>query len=363
MPLTAPNAPPRTRGPRSSPSTTTRACPGRWPATCGAATASEYRIVRAESGAAGAGRAARDEAARRPGRGDPGRLPDAEDERHRVPRAGHGHLPRRPPRSCSPPTPTPAPPSTRSTWSTSTTTCSSRGTRRRRSSTRWWTRCWRAWRRPTTAPVPETKVVGHRWSARSSEVREFLARNQVPVPLVLRRRAGGRAAAGRGRRRTGSSLPVVITPDGEVLVEPSDAELAAQVGLATTPSTDFYDLIVIGGGPAGLGAARLRRLRGPADRAGRAHRHRRAGRAELPDRELPGLPRRRVRRPAHRPGPAAGRQVRRRAAHHPRGRRPGGQRLGPHASGSPTARRSTRTASSWPPASPTGSCARPGWTS
>jgi thioredoxin reductase (NADPH) len=47
----------------------------------------------------------------------------------------------------------------------------------------------------------------------------------------------------------------VITPDGEALVEPADAELASRVGLATTPSKDFYDLIVIGGGPAGLGAA------------------------------------------------------------------------------------------------------------
>jgi thioredoxin reductase (NADPH) len=53
----------------------------------------------------------------------------------------------------------------------------------------------------------------------------------------------------------GLALPVVITADGDVLVEPADAELAGKVGLATTPSKDFYDLIVIGGGPAGLGAA------------------------------------------------------------------------------------------------------------
>jgi thioredoxin reductase (NADPH) len=53
----------------------------------------------------------------------------------------------------------------------------------------------------------------------------------------------------------GLTLPVVVTPDAEVLVAPSDAELASHVGLATTPSADFYDLIVIGGGPAGLGAA------------------------------------------------------------------------------------------------------------
>jgi len=103
-------------------------------------------------------------------------------------------------------------------------------------------------------PVPETKVVGHRWSARSSEVRDFLARNQVPYRWYSTDEPEGErllTAAGQD----GMTLPVVITPDVEVLVAPSDAELAGHVGLATTPSADFYDLIVIGGGPAGLGAA------------------------------------------------------------------------------------------------------------
>ncbi|HYB16240.1 MAG TPA: FAD-dependent oxidoreductase [Streptosporangiaceae bacterium] len=102
--------------------------------------------------------------------------------------------------------------------------------------------------------VPETKVVGHRWSARSSEVREFLARNQVPYRWYASDEPEGQRlldAAGED----GRALPVVITPDGEPLVEPTDAELASRVGLATTPAKDFYDLIVIGGGPAGLGAA------------------------------------------------------------------------------------------------------------
>ncbi|HEY4849270.1 MAG TPA: FAD-dependent oxidoreductase [Streptosporangiaceae bacterium] len=111
-----------------------------------------------------------------------------------------------------------------------------------------------AWRDSDHRPVPETKVVGHRWSARSSEVREFLARNQVPYRWYASDEPEGQrllAAAGAD----GLTLPVVITPDAEALVEPTDAELASRVGLATTPSKDFYDLIVIGGGPAGLGAA------------------------------------------------------------------------------------------------------------
>jgi thioredoxin reductase (NADPH) len=111
-----------------------------------------------------------------------------------------------------------------------------------------------AWMSSDHRPVPETKVVGHRWSARCSEVREFLARNQVPYRWYNCDEPEGQrllAAAGAD----GRSLPVVITPDGDPLIEPGDAELASRVGLATTPAKDFYDLIVIGGGPAGLGAA------------------------------------------------------------------------------------------------------------
>ncbi|HJY71028.1 MAG TPA: FAD-dependent oxidoreductase, partial [Streptosporangiaceae bacterium] len=111
-----------------------------------------------------------------------------------------------------------------------------------------------AWMASDHRPVPETKVVGHRWSARSSEVREFLARNQVPYRWYNNDEPEGQRLL-EAAHADGLSLPVVITPDGDPLIEPTDAELAARVGLATTPAKDFYDLIVIGGGPAGLGAA------------------------------------------------------------------------------------------------------------
>ncbi len=111
-----------------------------------------------------------------------------------------------------------------------------------------------AWRTSDFRPVPSTKVVGHRWSSRSSDIREFLARNQVPYRWYSSDEPEGRrllAAAGTD----GMRLPVVITPDGDALVEPEAVDLAARVGLATAPTADFYDLVVIGGGPAGLGAA------------------------------------------------------------------------------------------------------------
>ncbi|MFF7158490.1 FAD-dependent oxidoreductase [Streptomyces sp. NPDC008139] len=111
-----------------------------------------------------------------------------------------------------------------------------------------------AWRASDHRPVRETKVIGHRWSARSSGVREFLARNQVPYHWYASDEPEGQkllAAADED----GVRLPVVITPDGKPLVEPTDQDLASSVGLATTPSARFYDLVVIGGGPAGLGSA------------------------------------------------------------------------------------------------------------
>jgi thioredoxin reductase (NADPH) len=111
-----------------------------------------------------------------------------------------------------------------------------------------------AWAATDHRPVLETKVVGHRWSARSSEVREFLARSQVAYRWYSSETPEGvrllEAAGADGRE-----LPLVITPDGTPLVAPSDNELAGRVGLITTPAEDFYDLVVIGGGPAGLGSA------------------------------------------------------------------------------------------------------------
>src|SRR4051794_18269973 len=111
-----------------------------------------------------------------------------------------------------------------------------------------------AWQETDRKPVVETRVVGHRWSARSYQVRDFLARNAVPYRWYL----AGEPEAERLLSVAGlgdDQLPVLFTPDGEALIDPTDAQIAARTGLATSPAADFYDLIVIGGGPAGLGAA------------------------------------------------------------------------------------------------------------
>jgi thioredoxin reductase (NADPH) len=110
------------------------------------------------------------------------------------------------------------------------------------------------WRATGDDAVAETKVVGHRWSAPSFAARDFLARNAVPYryfsveePEGLRLLEAAGACA--------EDVPVVITPDGVTLCRPSDTEIAGAVGLSTRPAEEFYDLVVVGAGPAGLGAA------------------------------------------------------------------------------------------------------------
>jgi thioredoxin reductase (NADPH) len=111
-----------------------------------------------------------------------------------------------------------------------------------------------AWHATGDRAIPHTKVIGHRWNERSWQVRQFLARNQHSFRSFTADEPKGKQlldAAGLD----GFQLPVVITEQGETLVEPTDEDLAGMLGLSTTPSLEMYELAVIGGGPAGLAAA------------------------------------------------------------------------------------------------------------
>ena len=103
--------------------------------------------------------------------------------------------------------------------------------------------------------VGGVRVVGHRWSERSHEIKTFLTRNYVPYRwLDLERdEEAARLEALAGASTT--DLPLVLVPDGETLRAPSTIDLATALGLRTTAEQPLYDLCVVGGGPAGLAAA------------------------------------------------------------------------------------------------------------
>ncbi len=100
--------------------------------------------------------------------------------------------------------------------------------------------------------------LGTRWSPRSYELRDFLARNHVPYQWIDVEFSANDPETKRLLEVLGpeaSSLPVVLFPDGTRLLESLPAQVAAKVGFVTRAQTSFYDLAIVGGGPAGLAAA------------------------------------------------------------------------------------------------------------
>lgn len=114
---------------------------------------------------------------------------------------------------------------------------------------------WRASYRPAFEGI---RVLGTRWSPRSYELRDFLARNHVPYQWIDVELSANDSETKRLLDALGpeaASLPVVLFPDGTKLLESAPAQVAQKVGLRTRAQTSFYDLAIVGGGPAGLAAA------------------------------------------------------------------------------------------------------------
>ncbi|MEH1908330.1 FAD-dependent oxidoreductase [Nostoc sp.] len=105
-------------------------------------------------------------------------------------------------------------------------------------------------------PFEGIRVIGNRWSPSSHQVKDFLARNQIPykwLDIELEPDAAKLVeyAETDGRQQ----LPLVLFADGSRLIQPSNLEIAAKIGLQTQAERPFYDLAIVGGGPAGLAAA------------------------------------------------------------------------------------------------------------
>jgi len=114
---------------------------------------------------------------------------------------------------------------------------------------------WQASFRPTFQGI---RVLGTRWSPRSYELRDFLARNHVPYQWIDVESSANDPETKRLLEALGpeaANLPVVLFPDGTKLLEGVPADAAQKVGLRTRAQTSFYDLAIVGGGPAGLAAA------------------------------------------------------------------------------------------------------------
>ena len=111
------------------------------------------------------------------------------------------------------------------------------------------------WLASVQLPYDGIRVAGTLWSACSHNVKDFLARSQIPYQwLDIERDAEARAlveSTSTGRPR----LPTLFFPDGSVLVDPDLRTLAEKVGLRAPARQPFYDLIIVGAGPAGLAAA------------------------------------------------------------------------------------------------------------
>jgi thioredoxin reductase (NADPH) len=99
------------------------------------------------------------------------------------------------------------------------------------------------------------RIIGHRFSKESHELRDFVARNRVPARWLDVELDGEARDLLKVVGIAADSLPVALLEDGSVLERPTILELAGRLGIASQPTQEHYDLVIVGGGPAGLAAA------------------------------------------------------------------------------------------------------------
>jgi thioredoxin reductase (NADPH) len=111
------------------------------------------------------------------------------------------------------------------------------------------------WRHANPDHTADVRVVGHRWSDRSHDIKMFLTRNHVPYSWYDIERDAEAKRLGDLASATPADLPLVLIPGGDTLTSPSTLQVAGALGLHTTAQQPLYDVCIVGGGPAGLAAA------------------------------------------------------------------------------------------------------------
>jgi thioredoxin reductase (NADPH) len=111
------------------------------------------------------------------------------------------------------------------------------------------------WQAGFLPPFEGLRVIGHRWSLNDHRLRNFLSRNHVPYRWIDVSAGDEGLNLLKERELDPEKVPVVLLSDGSVLVDPDLETLAGSVGLRVQAAQDFYDIIVVGAGPAGLAAA------------------------------------------------------------------------------------------------------------
>ncbi len=111
------------------------------------------------------------------------------------------------------------------------------------------------WRSSVRLPFEGIRVAGTLWSPKSHEVKDFLSRHQIAYQWLDVDSDTQARALVEAQSNSSLRLPVIFFPDGSSLVEPDPQKLAEKVGIQTTASLPFYDVVIIGAGPAGLSAA------------------------------------------------------------------------------------------------------------
>jgi len=111
---------------------------------------------------------------------------------------------------------------------------------------------WRSINRP---PFEGIRVVGNQWAPASYEIKNFLARNNIPYMWLDIEGSEEAKQLVDASGKKDLELPCLFFPDGTILQRPENRDIAERVGLRTSADKPFYDLIIVGAGPAGLAAA------------------------------------------------------------------------------------------------------------